>query len=182
MIKETLICLALFDMVGITNQKNICDNITTLNDISLEYNIDSATYVSMLWVESNFTASIISYTGRACGISQVVPKYTRPKKSCDELNTDTIEAMLQGARIFYMFKKYGAGNLDISLCGYNQGYRCKGEVEIKNGYDYKKEGLVYASKVKKFKRRLNKSIRNVKKKIKKYKSKLMRATSSIYDI
>ena len=183
MIKEAFICLALFDMSGVTNQQNICNNIETLNEISKEYNIDPTTYVSMLWIESNFESSIVSYTGRACGISQVVPKWTRPKKSCDELNTNTREAMVQGARIFSMFKKYGGKSLDLSLCGYNQGYRCKGEVPIKkSGYDYKKEGLKYASKVKKFKRRLSKSVKKTKQKIEIIKRKFMRATSSIYDI
>ena len=88
MIKEMFICLALFEMNGVINEKNICENIETLSYISKEYNIDTYTYVSMLWVESNFNKEIVSYTGKACGISQVVPKWTRPKKSCKDLNTD----------------------------------------------------------------------------------------------
>ena len=175
MINEILICLALFNMSGITNQHNICNNVKTLNEVSKEYNISSETYVSVLWVESNFTASIDSYTGKACGISQVVPKWSRPRVTCEKLNSDPKEAIRQGARIFYLFKKYGKGNLDISLCGYNQGYRCKGEVEPKNGYDYKKEGLIYASKVKKFRNRLKKSMKKQKRKYKVFKRNLERA-------
>lgn len=183
MIKEILICFALLDMNGVINESNICNNIQTLHEVSTEYKIDPATYVSILWVESNFTSNIKSYTKRACGISQVVPKWTRPRVSCNVLNTDTSEAMKQGARIFYMFKKYGRGSLDISLCGYNQGYRCKGEVDIKpGGYDYKKEGLKYASKVKKFKKRLNRNVRKQKKKFEAYKRKLMRALNLFYDL
>lgn len=174
MINEILICLALFDMSGISNQKNICDNIETLNKISKTYHIDSVTYVSILWIESNFNTDIVSYTGKACGISQVVPKWTRPRKSCAELNNNAVEAMQQGARIFYMFKKYGGKSLDISLCGYNQGYRCKGEVE-ESGYDYKKNGLIYASKVKKFRNRLKKSMKKQKRKYRVFKRNLERA-------
>ena len=174
MINEILICLALFDMRGITNQHNICNNMKTLSNVSKEYNINTETYVSMLWIESNFTVSIDSYTGRACGISQVVPKWSRPRVTCEKLNTDPEEAIRQGARIFSLFKKYGKGDLDISLCGYNQGYRCKGEVESKNGYDYKKEGLMYAHKVKKFRSRLKKSVNKQKRKYRVFKRKLTR--------
>ena len=183
MIKEILICLALFDMNGVINENNICDNIETLSHISKEYNIDTYTYVSMLWIESNFYKEIVSYTGKACGISQVVPKWTRPRKTCKELNTDVKVAMIQGARIFRGFKRYGGKSLDISLCGYNQGYRCKGEKEVqKGGYDYRKEGLAYAEKVKTFRRKLKSSVKRQKQKIKSYRVKLVRALSSLYSL
>ena len=183
MIKEMFICLALFDISGVVNEKNICDNVETLSQISKEYNIDTYTYVSMLWIESNFNKKIISYTGKACGISQVVPKWTRPRKTCNDLNSDVKEAMIQGAKIFKGFKVYGGKSLDISLCGYNQGYRCKGEKEIqKGGYDYRKEGLQYAKKVKSFRTKLKSSVRKQKRKVKIYKKKLVRALSSLYNL
>jgi len=183
MIKEMFICLALFDISGVVNENNICDNIETLSQISKEHNIDTYTFVSMLWIESNFNKKIISYTGKACGISQVVPKWTRPKKTCEELNSDVKEAMKQGAKIFRVFKRYGGKSLDISLCGYNQGYRCKGEKKIKKGgYDYRKKGLEYAKKVKSFRTKLKSSVRKQKKKVKKYKEKLTRALSSLYNL
>lgn len=183
MIKEIIICLALFDMSGVTNQQNICDNVETLNHVSKKYNIDSYTYVSILWVESNFNKKIISYTGKACGISQVVPKWTRPKKTCKELNASISTAIIQGAKIFSGFKRYGGKSLEMSLCGYNQGYRCKGEKEVKEGsYDYKKHGLSYASKVIKFRRRLKRQAIKSKKKINYYKRFLERALSSIYKL
>jgi soluble lytic murein transglycosylase-like protein len=181
MIKEMFICLALFDMNGVVNEKNICENIETLSHISKEYNIDTYTYVSMLWIESNFNKEIVSYTGKACGISQVVPKWTRPKKSCKDLNSDIKSAMIQGARIFKGFKRYGGKSLDISLCGYNQGYRCKGEKEVKKGgYDYRKEGLIYAKKVKSFRKKLKYNVRKQKRKVNLYKKKLERALRLFY--
>tara|TARA_B100001287_G_C22608188_1_gene493802 strand:+ start:318 stop:869 length:552 start_codon:yes stop_codon:yes gene_type:complete len=183
MIKEILICLALFDMSGIVNEKNICNNIETLSYISNEYKIDTYTYVSMLWIESNFNKEIISYTGKACGISQVVPKWTRPRKTCKDLNSDVKLAMIQGAKIFRGFKVYGGKSLDISLCGYNQGYRCKGEIEVKEGgYDYRKEGLEYAEKVKSFRNKLKSSVRKQKRKLRIYKEKLKRAFSFLYEL
>ena len=181
MIKEIIICLALFDMTGVVNQQNICDNVKTLNHISKKYNIDPYTYVSILWIESNFNKKIVSYTGKACGIAQVVPKWTRPRMTCKELNSDIRISMIQGAKIFNGFKKYGGKNLKLSLCGYNQGYRCKGEKEVeKGGYDYKKNGFVYASKVIKFRKRLKRYSNKKKKAIDYYKKFLERALSSIY--
>jgi soluble lytic murein transglycosylase-like protein len=177
MIKEVFICLALLDMSGIENQKNICNNMGAIYKISDKYKIESDLYVSMMWIESNFKSNIVSYTGKACGISQVVPKWTRPKMSCKELNENTKAAMEQGARIYSIFKKYGGRNLDITLCAYNQGYRCKGEKPPKtpNGFDPEKTGMQYASKVKKFRKRLKKSIRKQKKKFKIYRKKFRRA-------
>lgn len=180
MIKEVFICLALLNMKGVINQHNICNNVSTLNTVSKEYNINSEVYVSMLWVESNFTTSIDSYTGKACGISQVVPKWSRPRVTCEKLNSDPEEAIRQGARIFHLFKKYGKGSLDISLCGYNQGYRCKNEVEVKNKNDYdpKKTGMFYANKVKKFRKRLRRQITREKKRVEKLKVSLTRVLKS----
>jgi hypothetical protein len=181
MIKEILICLALFDMSGVINESNICNNVETLSKISKEYDIDTYTYVSMLWIESNFNKEIVSYTGKACGISQVVPKWTRPRTTCEDLNSDVKLAMIQGAKIFKGFKAYGGKNIKLSLCGYNQGYRCKGEKPIKKGgYDYKKEGLAYAKKVIKFRKKLKSSVRRKKLTIEKYRKKLKRVLSSFY--
>ena len=154
MIKEMLICYSLMNMTGVVNQENICNNVKSIHEITQKYKIKPELYVSMLWVESNFNTNIKSYTGRACGISQVVPKYTRPRYTCEELNEDQIAAMEQGARIYSLFKSYSKGEDNLNLCAYNQGYRCKGE----KGEKYVKMGMGYAKKVKKFQNRLNKQI------------------------
>jgi soluble lytic murein transglycosylase-like protein len=179
MIKETFICLALLNMNNINNAENICNNITSISKITKQYNIDSYTFVSILWVESRFKQNIKSYTGRACGISQVVPKWTRPRKTCKELNESIPTAIAQGARIFSVFKRYGKGNLKISLCGYNQGYRCKGEVQNKN-YDYKEKGFEYAEKVIKFRNKLKHNVIKQKRKFKSYGKILVSALKNLY--
>lgn len=161
MIKEIMICYSLMNMNGVVNQENICDNVKSLHEITKEYKIKSELYVSVLWVESNFKTNIKSYTGRACGISQVIPKYTEPKYSCKELNSDHVAAMEQGARIFSLFKPYAKGNVKLNLCAYNQGYRCKGE----KGSKYVESGMGYANKVKRFQRRLKRQLRKDKKSI-----------------
>ena len=183
MINEIFICLALLNMSGIENQSNICDNIQIIHEVSNKYKIEPDLYVSMMWIESNFETEILSYTGRACGITQVVPKWTRPRVTCEELSDPKI-AMEQGARIYSIFKKYGGRSLDITLCAYNQGYRCKGEKPPKKegDFDPEKRGMQYAAKVKKFRRRLKRNIRKQKKKIENYKKKLRRALDAFYGI
>jgi len=174
MIKEILICYSLMNMNGVVNQENICDNVESLHKITKEYKIKPELYVSVLWVESNFKTNIKSYTGRACGISQVIPKYTEPKYTCKELNSDHVVAMEQGARIYSLFKPYAKGNDKMNLCAYNQGYRCKGE----KGPKYVKSGMGYAEKVKRFQRRLKKQLRKDKKKINSFTKVVWRAYSN----
>jgi len=179
MIKEILICLSLMNMNGIVNEENICENIQTLHKVSKQYKIKSDLYVSMLWVESNFTTNIKSYTGKACGISQVIPKYTKPRYTCKELNEDPVIAMEQGARIYSAFKRYARGNDKMNLCAYNQGFRCKGEFSPK----HKEIGMEYASKVKKFQKRLRRQIKKEKKELfYKLNNTIWRAYSNIKDL
>lgn len=178
MIKEILICFSLTNMNGVVNQQNICDNVESIYKITKEYKIKSDLYVSMLWVESNFKTDIKSYTGRACGISQVIPKYTEPKYTCKQLNSDHVVAMEQGARIYSLFKPYAKGSDKINLCAYNQGYRCKGE----KGPEYVKSGMGYADKVKRFQKRLKRQIRKDKRKIKKFNKTIWRAFYNIKDL
>ena len=175
MIKEILICYSLMNMNGVVNQKNICDNVESIHNITKEYNIKSDLYVSMLWVESNFKTNILSYTGRACGISQVIPKYTKPRYTCKQLNNNHVVAMEQGARIYSLFKPYAKGNDKINLCAYNQGYRCKGE----KGNKYVKSGMGYAAKVKKFQKRLRRQVKKEKKNIDKMTKVVWRAFNNI---
>lgn len=174
MIKELLICYSLMNMNGVVNQENICDNVESIHKITKEYNIKSDLYVSMLWVESNFKTNIKSYTGKACGISQVIPKYTNPRYTCKELNEDPVIAMEQGARIYSLFKSYARGNDKMNLCAYNQGFRCKGE----KSPEHKKAGMGYANKVKRFQRRLKRQLRKDKKNINNLKNVVWRAYSN----
>ena len=129
--------------------------------------------------KSNFKTDIKSYTGRACGISQVIPKYTKPRYTCKELNEDPVIAMEQGARIYSAFKRYARGNDKMNLCAYNQGFRCKGEFSPK----HKEIGMEYASKVKKFQKRLKRQIKKEKKELfYKLNNTIWRAYSNIKDL
>ena len=134
--------------------------------------------VSILWAESRFRPGVKSNKG-ACGISQVIPKYTdlfvksRNKyirkanrdKACNKL-LEPRTGILYGAKAFsYWLHKYGKGNVSIGLCGYNAGFKCKGEAE--NGFEniaYKRGMFIYTPKVLKFYKKLKKKVKKVKRK------------------
>ena len=161
MIKEFYICWALLSMNGVINQDVICNNLDILHQVSKEFKIDSTLYTSMLWEETNFTPDLKSYTGKACGISQVLPQYTDlynkkvsyKKKKAEKqrvcrLLKDTRVGMYYGAKAFsFWYHTYGRANKYIALCGYNAGYRCKGETPIKSGVNYAKTVLWRAKKL-----------------------------------
>jgi soluble lytic murein transglycosylase-like protein len=177
MINEIFICLALFNMSNVTKQKNVCDNIDLIHQVSKEYKIDPILIVSILWEESRFRSGVKSSKG-ACGISQVIPKYTdlfaklrnkySRKESRDKACIKLSEArtgISYGAKAFsYWLHKYGKGNVSTGLCGYNAGFKCKGEAE--NGFEniaYKRGMFIYAPNVLKFYKKLKKKVKKVRK-------------------
>ena len=169
-----LLLLSLMNMNGVVNQNNICNNIQTIHKVSSQYKIDSTLLVSMLWIESAFTADIVGYTGKACGISQVIPKWSSEykryksykkrklerKRVCDKLNRDTSFAIKESGRILNLYRKFYKKKR-LYLCGYNKGYRCNNK-----NPKLLKSGLSYANEIIHFQKRLKRQIRKEKKKYK----------------
>ena len=169
------ICWALMSMNGVINQHNVCNNISYIDNVTQEFNIDPKLYVSMLWEESNFTPDIKS-SANACGISQVLPQYTdlynrkarnkkkEKKRVCRILNK-TKYGIYYGAKSFsYWFNVYGKKNIKVSLCAYNAGFRCKKEKLKPSGLKARKRAYtVYVPRVYKFYRRLSKKVKELKK-------------------
>jgi soluble lytic murein transglycosylase-like protein len=96
---------------------------------------------------------VVSYAG-ACGLTQVLPKYSKKyggkdrNLTCDELK-DPITSIQVGGRILnYWLTKYSKGNYKVALCGYNAGFRCKGDNPNKQGMRYAKKVLQRARTIK----------------------------------
>ena len=183
MIKEIYICWALLTMNGVINQDAICNNLDVLHHASEEFNIDSTLYTAMMWEESNFTSDIKGYTQKACGISQVLPQYTSlynkkisykrkkaEKRRVCNLLKDTRIGMYYGAKAFsFWYNKYGKKNKAIALCGYNAGFRCKGEsIKMKDLLIAQRANEIYVPKVLKFHSRLKRKIRKLKRRAKSF--------------
>ena len=98
MIKEILICLALTNMNGVVNEHNVCSNVELISELSEKHKIDSHLFVSIMWAESRFKEKAKS-NGGACGITQVLPKYTRPRVNCEDLKNPKVG-------IYYGYKTF----------------------------------------------------------------------------
>lgn len=174
MIKTLYICWALMTMPGVVNQHNICNNITQIEKVTTQFKIDPILYVSILWEESNFTPDIESRSN-ACGISQVIPKYTtlynkkksgskERKRVCNELKKVN-NGLFFGAKSFsYWFHTYSKKKPLTALCAYNAGFRCKNEKLSEKDLKARKRAMSYAKKVIKFSKRLRKRVSKIRKK------------------
>ena len=102
-----------------------------------QYKIDPYLLTALIQVESGWFPHVVSYAG-ACGLTQVIPKYSRGY-TCKQLK-DPDTSIRVGARIFsYWYYKYAKRNKSIALCGYNAGFRCKGKSPNKYGLTYAKK-------------------------------------------
>ena len=165
MIKFYLICLALIDMNGVVNQKQICHNVRAIKEVTEKYNIEPELYVSLLWQESKFTPNITSPRG-ACGISQVLPKYT--DVSCKELTRFNVGLNYGAKALSYWYHKYADEDINTAICAYNAGFRCKNEKkDPRTKKIIKRVRKYYVKPILSFRQRLKKSMVRSEKKYKK---------------
>ncbi len=162
-----LICAAVLSL-GIPNADLACEKMDLVVQESIKNNVEPEVMVALIQTESNWTPSAVS-PAYACGLTQVIPKYTGGRASggvkytCNQLKiADT--SIVAGTKIFsYWLHNYGKCKIGkcrirhyrIGLCGYNAGYRCKGDSP-------NKQGRYYASKVLKRADRIKKRMRKIK--------------------
>ena len=84
---------------------------------------------SLVFVESAFRPSVQSSVG-ACGLTQVVPKWTGGKETggikytCRELKRPETSIRVGAQILSYNIRVYAKGNVDKGLCMYNAGTKC----------------------------------------------------------
>lgn len=126
-------------------QKNICKYENEIRHQAKINKIKPALLASVIFVESSFYPHVVS-SANACGLTQVVPKWTGGKETKGERYTckqlkDPNTAIEAGSRILsYSIRVYGRGSVDRGLCVYNAGMKC---VTKKNFY----KRLYYVKKV-----------------------------------
>ena len=80
---------------------------------------------------------------------QVLPKYTKnPKRSCEDLKDPKVGIQVGAKKLNYWIYKYGRGNKATGLCGYNAGFRCKGENKNAGGLNYAKSVIKWEKRIK----------------------------------
>ena len=140
-ITAKVLCAAIIASSGVfssSGKSRACKHSGQVVKYAEQYKIDPYLLTALIQVESGWFPHVVSYAG-ACGLTQVIPKYSRGY-TCKQLK-DPDTSIRVGAKIFsYWYYKYAKRNKSIALCGYNAGFRCKG----KNPNKY---GLTYAKKV-----------------------------------
>jgi soluble lytic murein transglycosylase-like protein len=153
-----LICMAALSL-NLHNSGVICEYSDVILQESRENRLKPSLIIAVGRVESRWTPTAKSHAN-ACGIMQVLPKYTKnPKKTCSDLQIPQIGIKVGAKKLNYWIYKYGKGNKVVGLCGYNAGFRCKGK-------NKNTTGLNYAKSVLKWERKFSKTLRREKLKYK----------------
>jgi soluble lytic murein transglycosylase-like protein len=145
-------CLAL-QALGYPRADYACEHMSYVMEASEQNDIKPEVFLGLIMTESNWNHKVVSYAG-ACGLTQVLPKYSKKyggkdrNLTCDELK-DPVTSIQVGGRILnYWLTKYSKGNYKVALCGYNAGFRCKGDNPNKQGMRYAKKVLQRARTIK----------------------------------
>ena len=105
-----------------TQWLNICRNVNSLIKHTSNNNIEPEVMMALTWHETRWRSNQTSHVG-ACGIAQVIPKYTNPRVTCRELQDDET-GILYGVLALRNWLNYTDNNLRRALCHYNSGVRC----------------------------------------------------------
>lgn len=151
-----ILCAAMLSLsIGDTveNGQFACEQINNIIHATNKNNIDLEIFISLIHYESRFNPVVVS-TANACGLTQVIPKWTGGKNTgvrkltCQELKDPKISIDAGAKTLSYWVHVYGKGKYSIGLCGYNAGYRCKGSSPSKGGMFYSKKVISLSKKIK----------------------------------
>ena len=148
------ICVAVLAL-GMPNAETACRYMQDVVEAAEKYDLDPVLIVSLIRVESRWTPTAVSRS-KACGLMQVLAKYTKPKLTCKQLLDPKTSIRVGVKKLNFWIYKYGKGNIRTGLCGYNAGFRCKGKNKNTIGY-YR-----YAPKVLKYKRKIKRQLKKQK--------------------
>jgi soluble lytic murein transglycosylase-like protein len=150
---SVLICLTALSM-DMRNADVICENAPIIQEMSEKYDLDPSLIIAVGRIESAWTPTARSGSN-ACGVMQVLPKYSKKhgdkgrNLTCDELKHPETGIRVGTKILSFWLHKYAKGRETIALCGYNAGFRCKGENKNKQGLKYAKAVLKYRKYFKK---------------------------------
>ena len=136
-----------------------CKQMPHLVKMAKKNDLAPALLVSLIHHESRWTPTAISRS-HACGLTQVIPKYTggrasgNKKYTCEDLQNPHTSITAGSKILSFWIRSYGRGNVKIGLCAYNAGYRCKGENPNASGMNYARAVLRTQKRIQKHLRKL----------------------------
>lgn len=121
---------------GFGGKNRACKHSKQIVKAADKYKLDPYLLTAMIQVESNWNPYVVSHSN-ACGLTQVLPQYS--KYTCEQLKNPKTSIFEGAKKLNFWIYKYGKGNITIGLCGYNKGFRCKGEKANRRGLTYAKK-------------------------------------------
>jgi len=163
MIVAKVMCAAILALNIGGNEENgrfACKQLSTIYNVAEKNNIEPALIIAVIHHESRFKPHVVS-RANACGLMQGVPRWTGskktkvPKLTCKELKDPATNIKYGTLTLKHWIDSYGRGSIRLGLCGYNAGYRCKGENPSPSGSRYSRVILRTVKKIKRKAHRLS---------------------------
>ena len=145
-----LLCIAILN-IGMPNAEFACQQMEHVVNAADDLNFEPEILVAMIHYESRWNPAAVSGSG-ACGLTQVVPRWTNPRKTCQQL-LFAPTSIYEGTKMLRRWMdRFGRGSLSRALCGYNAGYSCRSQGS---------RGWRYARKIQRLARRIKAQVRQV---------------------
>lgn len=157
---SSIIC-AIMLSTNLWNAQTACSHMDTVVAAAEENSIPVEILNSLIITESAWSPTAVSHAG-ACGLTQVMPKYTGGrategvKYTCAQLTSDPDLSIRIGAKVYrWWLTNYAKCKTElcsrnkhrIALCGYNAGFRCKGDTPNRQGIRYAEKVLSRADRL-----------------------------------
>ena len=145
-----LLCIAILN-IGMPNAEFACEQMEHVVNAADDLNFEPEILVAMIHYESRWNPAAVSGSG-ACGLTQVVPRWTNPRKTCQQL-LFAPTSIYEGTKMLRRWMdRFGRRDLSRALCGYNAGYSCRSQGS---------RGWRYARKIQRLARRIKAQLRQV---------------------
>lgn len=131
---------AAFISLSLPNFDTACRHMEDVVTHSVKNDVKPEVLLALIHEESRWIPTAVS-SAKACGLTQVLPKYTKPKVTCQQLKDPQTSIAVGAKTLSFWVSQYGRGNYKIGLCGYNSGYACKRAVNAKQ------RSVLYANRV-----------------------------------
>jgi soluble lytic murein transglycosylase-like protein len=142
-----LLCAA-YVALALPNSQVMCKNADTVVESTYKHNVSAPIMTALIFYESRWTPSAVSGSN-ACGLTQVLPKYTRmPRLTCEELLEPKTSIEAGSKALGKWLRGYGRGKYKIALCGYSKGYRCRGENPHEGAMRYARRVIKLSKRIK----------------------------------
>tara|TARA_R110002110_G_scaffold223232_1_gene437137 strand:+ start:383 stop:859 length:477 start_codon:yes stop_codon:yes gene_type:complete len=150
MITAEIICIAILNL-SIPNANYACEQMEHVVNAAEDLSFEPALLVSLIHYESRWNPDVVS-SGGACGLTQVIPRWTTPRKTCRQL-LFAPTSIYEGAKMLRRWTdSFGRGSVNRGLCGYNAGYTCRRSTS---------RGWRYSRKIQRMFRRIQHEIENI---------------------